>query len=255
MLDNNPIKEAVKKQYARIAVTGNSDSCCMPGECCATTSPVDAAKTIGYDASDLDLVPEASVLGVGCGAPLNYAGISQGEAVVDLGSGAGIDVFMAANKVGENGSVIGIDMTDEMLEKARKNASLNDYSNVEFRKGDIESDLPIADNSVDLVISNCVINLTSDKTEAFRQVYRVLKNGGRMVISDLTTDKEIAADSVNAQKWCSCIDGALTRENYLESIRKAGFADPQVLQERIYLHGDEVGGRTITGVIIKAIKN
>ena len=181
-------------------------------------------QAIGYDTKDLESIPESSMLGVGCGAPINFADIRQGEIVVDLGSGAGIDVFLSANKVGKSGKVIGIDMTDEMLEKASKNAKDNGYTNVEFRKGDIEKRIPVEDNSVDVVISNCVINLTTDKVTTFKEIYRILKkHGGRMVISDLVTDKEIDKDSVNSEKWCSCIDGALTKENYLESIRKAGF--------------------------------
>ena len=145
---------------------------------------------------------------------------------MDLGSGAGIDVFLSANRVGKMGKVIGIDMTDEMLEKARNNAKENGYVNVEFRKGDIETRIPVEDNSIDVVISNCVINLTTNKVNTFKEVYRILKpNGiGRMIISDLVTDKEIDKKSIDPDKWCSCIDGALTKENYLDSIRRAGFS-------------------------------
>ena len=152
---------------------------------------------------------------------------------VDLCAGAGIDVFLSANKVGKSGKVIGIDMTDEMLEKARKNAKDNGYTNVEFKKGDIENSIPVEDNGVDLVISNCVINLTIDKVYAFKEIYRILKNnGGRMVISDLVTDKIIDKDSVDAEKWCSCIDGALTKKNCLDSVRKAGFKNIEALEKK-----------------------
>src|SRR5919202_188926 len=188
------IKEKVKERYGKIALTGNSDCCCMPGECCSDnnnnndnhTSAIESAKLIGYDTKDIDSIPEASVLGVGCGAPTKFADLRQGEVVVDLGSGAGIDVFLSANQVGRSGKVIGIDMTDEMLEKARKNAKDNGYTNVEFRKGDIEKRIPVEDSSADLVISNCVINLTTDKVSTFKEIYRILKNNGkgRMVISD-----------------------------------------------------------------------
>jgi arsenite methyltransferase len=155
--------------------------------------------------------------------------------VVDLGSGAGIDVFLAANKVGKLGKVIGVDMTDAMLEKARKNANDNGYTNVEFRKGDVEKRIPVEDDTADLVISNCVINLTTDKVSTFKEIYRILKNnGGRMMISDLVTDKEVDKDSVDPEKWCSCIDGALTKENYLDSIRKAGFKNVEVLRKNVY---------------------
>jgi len=170
-----------------------------------------SAKAIGYDSRDIEAIPETSILGVGCGAPTKFANIIQGETVVDLGSGAGIDVFLAANQVGKAGKAIGIDMTDEILEKARRNASDNGYTNVEFRKGDIEKRIPVEDNVVDLGISNCVINLTTDKVSTFKENLEERWNG-RMIISDLVTDREMDKDSVNPEKWCSCIDGALTKE-------------------------------------------
>jgi SAM-dependent methyltransferase len=198
---------------------------------------------------------------VGCGTPLHPANVRDGETVVDLGSGAGIDVFLSANKVGESGRVIGIDLTDEMLEKARRNAKENGYTNVEFRKGDIEKRIPVDDNSADLVISNCVINLTTNKVDTFKEVHRILKQGqGRMVISDLVTDKEVHGDSVDSEKWCSCIDGALTKENYLESIRKAGFQNPEILEEKLYTQEEsdnKVDGdkRRISSIVVKAVKD
>src|ERR671927_27978 len=144
-------------------------------------------------------------------SPDKVCRIKEGETIVDLGSGAGIDVFLAANKVGKSGKVIGVDMTDEMLQKARKNAKDYGYANVEFVNGDIERRIPVEDNTTDLVISNCVINLTPDKVATFKEIHRILKNdGGRMLISDLVTDREIAEDLVDS-KWCSCIDGALTK--------------------------------------------
>jgi arsenite methyltransferase len=256
------IKEKVKERYGKIALTGNSDCCCGPGECCIDEnnnhpSAIESTKLIGYDTKDIDSIPEASVLGVGCGAPTKFAGIGEGEVVVDLGAGAGIDVFLSANQVGKSGKVIGIDMTDEMLEKARKNANENGYTNVEFRKGDIERRIPVEDNTADLVISNCVINLTADKVSTFKEIYRILKNdGGRMMISDLVTDKEIGKDSLDPEKWCSCIDGALTKKNYLDSIRKAGFKNVEVLEEKAYID-DQADNeeRKISSLIIKAIKN
>ena len=210
---------------------------------------------IGYNAKES--IPEASVLGVGCGAPTKFAGIKEGEIVVDLGSGAGIDVFLSANKVGKSGKVIGVDMTDEMLEKAKKNAKDNGYANVDFVKGDIERRIPVEDNTADLVISNCVINLTPDKVATFKEIHRVLKNdGGRMLISDMVSDREISKDSINLEKWCSCIDGALTKEKYLDSIRKAGFQTVDVLEEKAYID-DQVDSkkRKISSVVIKAVKN
>jgi arsenite methyltransferase len=203
------IKEKVKERYGKIALTGSSGSCCVPGECCDdgnnnsnSHSAVESTKLIGYDSKDIASIPETSVLGVGCGAPTKFANIREGETVVDLGSGAGIDVFLSANQVGRTGKVIGVDMTDEMLQKARKNAKDNDYTNVEFVKGDIERRIPVEDNMADLVISNCVINLTTDKTSTFKEIHRILKNdGGRMLISDLVTDREIGKDSINPDKW------------------------------------------------------
>jgi ubiquinone/menaquinone biosynthesis C-methylase UbiE len=263
-MQEQQIKEKIKERYGKIALAGN-ETCCAPtiefkggrsgSSCC---SPSDTVTVIGYENKELESIPKASVLGVGCGAPLHHTDVKEGDIVVDLGSGAGIDVFLSANKVGVSGKVIGIDMTDEMLDKARRNAKENGYTNVEFRKGDIEKRIPVDDNSVDLVISNCVINLTTDKANTFEEVYRILKPGqGRTVISDLVTDKEVHRDSVDSDKWCSCIDGALTKENYLDSIRKAGFEDPEILEEKLYTQeeSDKVENkRKISSIVVKAAK-
>jgi arsenite methyltransferase len=265
-MQEQKIKDKIKERYGRIALTG-TETCCAPtvefnsnsksgSSCC---SPSDSATVIGYDNKEIESIPKASVLGVGCGAPLHHADTKEGETVVDFGSGAGIDVFLSANKVGGSGKVIGIDLTDEMVEKARRNAKENGYTNVEFRKGDIEKRIPVEDNSVDLVISNCVINLTTNKVATFKEVHRILKQGqGRMVISDLVTDKEVSRDSIDSDKWCSCIDGALTKENYIESIRKAGFQNPEILDEKLYTQeerDDRVDGkRKISSIIVKAVK-
>jgi arsenite methyltransferase len=253
------IKEKVKERYGKIALTGNSDCCCVPCECNndQRSSPIQAATVIGYNTKELESIPKPSILGVGCGAPVNYAKLRKGETVVDLGSGAGIDVFLSANRVKESGKVIGIDMTDEMLDKAKKVAKDNGgYTNVEFRKGDIEKRIPVEDNSVDVVISNCVINLTTDKVITFKEIYRILKHGrGRMVISDLVTDKEVQSDSIDSEKWCSCVEGALTKENYLNSIRKAGFTNIEVLDDKLYIEGgDQVNDRKISSLVINAVK-
>jgi arsenite methyltransferase len=256
------IKEKIKEQYGKIALSGNSDSCCMSSsECCNTevddidSSMSSAAKSIGYESTELESIPQSSILGIGCGNPTKFAHINDGDIVVDLGSGAGIDVFLAANIVKENGKVIGIDMTDKMIEKARHNAEKYGYKNVEFREGDIEKRIPVEDNSVDIVISNCVINLTSNKINTFREIYRILKpNVGRMVISDLVTDREVDSTLINAENWYRCIDGALTKEKYVESIRIAEFSDIEVLDEKPYLEMDVRDGRKITSLVIKAIK-
>jgi arsenite methyltransferase len=253
---SSTIKRKVKERYGKIALVGNTESCCMPDSSCCSDpgSPIQTAKIIGYDEKELAAIPQSSILGLGCGSPTAFADIQRGETIVDLGSGAGIDVFISARKAGDNGHVIGIDMTDEMLEKARSNAKEYGYKTVEFRKGDIEKKIPVESNTVDLVLSNCVINLTTDKTAAFREIHRILKKGGRMVISDLITDKEMPIEAVDAVKWCSCIDGALTKEHYLDSIRHAGFTDIQVLGESLYQQGEEIGNRKLTSIVIKAVK-
>ena len=250
----NSIKEEIKKRYSKIVISGNDNCCCMPGECNSGDSPVDATRLIGYDQKDLESIPQEAILGVGCGAPLNHANLKEGEVVVDLGSGAGIDIFLAAKKVSDTGKAIGIDMTDQMLEKARENALKGNYSNVEFKKGDIEESIPLNSNLVDVVISNCVINLTSNKTDAFKEVFRILRDNGRMVISDLITDTELPPGEINSDQWCECIDGALTKENYLSCIRQVGFEKIEVLEERKYMEGEKVNGRAITSMVIKAVK-
>ena len=245
------VKQTIRKNYGKLALEENSENaCCAPG-CCSGPSEAGAAVDVGYDKNELGSVPKASVLGVGCGAPVEHAVLQHGEKVVDLGSGAGIDVFLSANKVGASGRVIGVDMTEEMLERARKNARDGGYSNVEFRKGDIERRIPLDSGTVDAVISNCVINLTTDKVKAFKEIRRILKDGGRMVISDLVADRK--AESLDPEMWSNCIDGAMARGDYLESIRKAGFKDASVLEERQYLDGD-FGGRRITSVTVWAVK-
>ena len=280
------IKAKIKEKYGKIVLVGNTDSCCMPSisssSCCSSSnsssettienssllSSAAAIKSIGYDAKELESIPESSVLGVGCGNPIKFAHIKEGDTVVDFGSGAGIDVFLAANIVKESGKVIGIDMTEEMLRKARDNAQKFGYKNVEFRQGDIENKVPVGNNSVDVVTSNCVINLTSNKTNAFKEIYRILKpKVGKMVISDLVTDKEIAANTIDIESWCSCIDGALTKDNYIKSMKEAGFKNIEILDEKPYLELEEQQDpkqnqeddgrrrRKITSLTIKAIKD
>lgn len=261
------IKKTIRKTYSKIALRhdnhpgSSSSSCCAPG-CCSgheggeKTPPTHAA-AVGYDTSELESVPQASVLGVGCGAPVKFADLQEGETVVDLGSGAGIDVFLSSRQVGACGKVIGIDMTDEMLERARRSAKEGGYTNVEFRKGDIEKRIPVNENSADVVISNCVINLTMNKINAFKEVYRILKSGGgRMVISDLVTNSEILPNYANAEKWSSCIDGTVTKENYVDSIKKAGFQSVEVLNDTLYVEddGEQEDSRKISSVVIKAVK-
>ncbi|TLX82602.1 MAG: arsenite methyltransferase [Thaumarchaeota archaeon] len=251
------LKAKIKERYGKIALNGNSDCCSTPQDCCNTTdfNPKSSSVAIGYDNKALDSIPESSIVGVGCGAPLNFANLKTGEIVVDLGSGAGIDAFLASKQVKGEGKVIGIDFTDDMLQKARNAAIKNGFSNVEFRKGDIEDKIPVENNSVDAVISNCVINLTTDKVKTFKEIYRILKKDGqgRIIISDLITSEEVHGESINSDDWCSCIDGALTKDNYINCIKQAGFQDFKILNEHTYLTEGKTDGRKITSIIVGAI--
>jgi ubiquinone/menaquinone biosynthesis C-methylase UbiE len=250
------LKTKIKERYGKIALEGNSEGCCGP-ECCGTSeaNPQLSSVAVGYDGKSLESIPKSSILGLGCGAPINFANLKEGDIVVDLGSGAGIDAFLASREVKDSGKVIGIDFTDEMLQKATSAAKENGFTNVEFRKGDIEDSIPVKDNSVDVAISNCVINLATDKVKTFKEIRRVLKRDGkgRMIISDLVTNKEVPGESINSEDWCSCIDGALTKENYINSIREAGFEEIKVLNEQLYLSEDKTDGRRIVSLVIGAM--
>ncbi len=225
------IKKVVRESYGQIAQKGGS--CCSGvSTCCGEPNLiVEISKRIGYTEKDLQTVPEGANLGLGCGNPVALASLQEGEIVLDLGAGAGFDCFLAANRVGEKGRVIGVDMTPEMLEKARENARRGGYKNTEFRLGEIEN-LPVADNYVDVVISNCVINLSPDKRRVFQEAFRVLKPGGRLMVADIVLLKELPPeikDSVAA--YVSCIAGASTKEEYLGAIQEAGFQDIKILEE------------------------
>ncbi len=227
------IKGHVKEGYAKIAQQGGS--CCPSSSCCGSLNLAkDISKTIGYSEKEMSAVPEGANLGLGCGNPLALASLKEGDVVLDLGSGAGFDAFLASSKVGKTGRVIGIDMTPEMIEKARENAKKGNYKNVEFRLGEIEN-LPVEDNSIDIIISNCVINLSPDKKSVFEEAFRVLKPGGRLMISDLVLVKElpkIIKESVEA--YVGCLAGATMKEEYLNFIEKAGFKNINVLNQVNY---------------------
>jgi len=226
------IKKEVKKKYGEIAAS--SGSCCGPASsCCCSTAPSagELSAAAGYTIAELATIPEGANLGLGCGNPVALASLQDGETVLDLGSGGGIDCFLAARKVGPRGRVIGVDMTEEMLSLARENAAKSGLDNVEFRRGEIEN-LPLEDGTVDAVISNCVINLSTDKERVFREIYRVLKPGGRMMVSDIVLDGELSEkikDSVAA--YTGCIGGALKRRDYLAAIAKAGFGAVEIAGE------------------------
>ncbi|MCJ7473040.1 MAG: arsenite methyltransferase [Actinobacteria bacterium] len=230
MSDNN-IKKAVRDNYAKVATSG---SCCSGPitNCCGQENLVnEISSSIGYSQEDMDKVPEGSNLGLGCGNPIALASLKKGEIVLDLGSGAGFDCFLAADRVGPEGRVIGVDMTPEMLEKARENAEKDNLSNIEFRLGEIEN-LPVADSTVDIVISNCVINLSTDKDRVFSEAFRVLKPGGRIMVSDIVLTRELP-DIIrkNVSAYVGCISGAIIKEDYLNAVSKAGFTDVKILDE------------------------
>ena len=212
------IKRIVKENYSKIASSNCGCSC----GCGGGNNNELIAKSLGYSDTQVGNVSEAN-LGLGCGNPTALGEIKEGEVVLDLGSGAGLDCFLAADKVGEKGRVIGVDFTDSMIQKATQNAKKYGYKNVEFRHGDIEN-LPIDDNSVDTILSNCVINLVPDKANAFKEAYRVLKKGGKMYISDIVLLQNLSDDLRNNEMLLvSCVAGAILKENYLKIIKDAGF--------------------------------
>ena len=214
------------------------------------------AKSIGYSEQELQSIPQDSIMGLGCGNPTALAELKEGETVLDLGSGAGIDVFLAAKKVGEKGHVIGVDMTEEMIRRGVKIATKQGLVNVEFRLGEIEK-LPIDENSIDAIISNCVINLSPDKLKTYKEAFRVLKPGGRLLVSDLVTQGDLPDDIKKSfDEWSGCIAGALERNEYLNIIKKAGFNNIEILSENRYSEegmDDRIKGKIIS-IQIRAIK-
>jgi len=226
------VRQAVRERYARAAT--EETGCCAPS-CCGGENPApaeDIAHKIGYTEEELGALPENANLGLGCGNPTAIASLEPGETVLDLGSGAGIDCFLASQRVGPTGKVIGVDMTPEMLERARRNAAEGGYENVEFRLGEIEA-LPVANASVDVIISNCVLNLSPAKERALAEAYRVLKPGGRVVVSDMVSDLPVPAVlEGNLDAVAACLP--TYRERYLEQFRAAGFTELRITAERPY---------------------
>ncbi|MCL5438650.1 MAG: arsenite methyltransferase [Patescibacteria group bacterium] len=223
-MKNRDIKKIVRDNYGKVAKQNSS--------CCGGCSPTqDISQKIGYTKEELTAVPKGANLGLGCGNPVALASLKEGETVLDLGSGAGFDCFLAANKVGKKGKVIGVDMTPEMIEKAKHNAQMGNYQNVEFKLGDIEH-LPIDDNFIDIIISNCVINLSPDKKNVFSETFRVLKPGGRLMISDIVLLKRLP-DSIRSsiEAYVGCIAGAVEKKDYLAFIKEAGFHDVKIIAQ------------------------
>lgn len=248
------IKEVVRGRYAQIA-RQDQQSCCP--SCTCGVSPLSQAEAIGYLAEDLANIPEEVIVGLGCGNPTAIADLKAGEIVLDLGSGVGIDVFLVAGKVGPAGRVIGVDMTKEMVDKAKDIAESYGYENVEFRLGEIE-ELPIGDKSVDVIISNCVINLSPNKSKVFQEAYRVLKYGGRLIVSDIVAERALPDEiKRDPDAWTVCIAGALERQEYLGEIRKAGFGDVQVVSKReFYVEATESKTmEKLMSITVKAYKS
>jgi len=234
---DNEIKKHVRDRYARAARTGSSCCGADSSPCCGGESDPTrerAGQIVGYSPEELSSVPKDADLGLGCGNPSALAGLKAGETVLDLGSGAGIDCFLAARRVGPSGRVIGVDMTPEMIDRARRNARENGPANVEFRLGEIEN-LPVADASVDVILSNCVINLSTDKPRVFREAFRALRPGGRLMVSDLVLDKPLpSAIQGSVEAYVACVAGAMVKDDYLDAVREAGFRDVEVVSERVF---------------------
>ncbi|TFH03704.1 MAG: arsenite methyltransferase [Methanosarcina sp.] len=247
-MDSSEKKEVIKKKYQEIATLGGS--CCSGGGCCGDSSSVDLSKSLGYSEADVQAVPDAN-LGLGCGNPTAFAELKPGDIVLDLGSGAGFDCFLAAQRVGSSGKVIGVDMTSEMIEKAQANARKYEYLNVEFRHGDIEA-LPVDDSSVDVIISNCVINLAPDKEKVFREAFRVLKPEGRMYVSDMVLLAELPEDLKNDKDLLAgCVAGAVLKEEYLRLLKKTGFS-VEILAEDSDISKRQYGGLPVESLKLKA---
>ncbi len=278
-MSDEGVRRTVRERYGQRAKAGTS--CCATSQSCCGSQD-SASQAIGYSEEQLNTIPGGADLGLGCGNPTALASLEEGETVLDLGSGAGIDCFLAAQAVGPSGRVIGVDMTAEMIDRARENARVNGVENVEFRLGEIEH-LPVADGSADVVISNCVVNLSPDKPQVFRDAFRALKPGGRMFLSDIVLLKELPNEiRESIEAYVGCVAGASMKADYLAAIEAAGFQDVEVLKEvsadsafsgsseaKILVDGQEVDPEslgldrekvhqlagTISSITVKAVKN
>ena len=256
---NDKLKEIVKQKYSDIALQGKETGCC-----CGNTQQKEVYNIMSDDYSTLEGYNEDADLGLGCGLPTQYAGIKKGDTVIDLGSGAGNDCFIAQAEVGNEGKIIGIDFSEPMIEKAKANAEKRGIQNVSFRQGDIE-DMPVSAGRADVVISNCVLNLLPSKDRIFHEIYRVLKTGGHFCISDVVLNGDIP-DKLKqaAEMYVGCVSGAIPKNKYLQKIKEAGFAEitickekPIVIPDEIlerYLNKDEINAfKTINGNVIVSI--
>jgi len=249
-MEDEEIKKKVREGYANVVqskisyIDPSQSSCCGTSQasscgpsqvsCCGATNIsviTQISKTIGYSDEEIGDVPEGANLGLGCGNPVALASLTEGETVLDLGSGAGFDCFLSAKRVGNTGKIIGVDMTPEMISQARKNAEAGNYHNVEFRLGEIEN-LPVETDSVDAVISNCVINLVPNKRSAFQEAFRVLKPGGRLMVSDIVVLKKLPEPIINSiDAYIQCISGAILEDEYIQAIKDAGFEDVRIIEQ------------------------
>jgi len=245
-MQKDEIKEIVRDSYSRIAKSSGC-SCCG-----ASKAPEKIAEEIGYSKDEIAKFSEAN-LGLGCGNPVAMAELKEGDRVLDLGSGAGFDCFLAADRIGESGKVVGVDMTAEMVEKAQENAKKYGYKNIEFKLGDIDT-LPVADNSFDVVISNCVINLAPDKEKVFREAFRVLAPGGKMFVSDIVLLRELSEEAKNDKNLLAgCVAGALLKDDYIDKIKKAGFV-VEILSEDKDISKKQYQGIPLESLKVKAVK-
>jgi len=241
------IKKIVKDRYKEIATTN-----CGCGCSCGAKNNVDISREIGYSDSDLK-TGGAGNLGLGCGNPVAISKIKEGDVVLDLGSGAGLDCFLVSKKVGKSGKVIGVDMTEEMIDTARNNAKKQGFDNVEFILGEI-GNLPVADNSIDIIITNCVVNLTPDKSKTFKEAYRVLKKGGRIYLSDIVLLAELTGAQRNDKNLLSgCVAGALLKNDYLDKIKRAGF-NVRILGENKAISKQQYSGIALESLSLEATK-
>jgi SAM-dependent methyltransferase len=251
-MEHQEIKNKVKQGYGRVA-TENRPCCGAPSSCCGSNSSIQTiGEMIGYSKDEMDQVPEGANLGLGCGNPVALASLKEGQTVLDLGSGAGFDCFLAAKAVGEQGRVIGVDMTPEMVKKAWENAKKGGYRNVEFRLGDIEY-LPVIDNSVDVILSNCVINLSPNKPKVFAEAFRVLKPGGKLTLSDVVLLRPLPPVLAgSAAAYLGCVAGASLKNDYLHMLTEAGFADVQVVGENPFYLGEAAADPVVRAIIEEA---
>lgn len=256
-LTDDEIRQGVRNRYKEIAlqVTSRTASSCCSKASAAIDFSKEYSKKLGYSDEELSAAPEGANLGLGCGNPQTIAHLKPGEVVLDLGSGGGFDCFLASRQVGETGRVIGVDMTPEMISRARQNAAKGHFTNTEFRLGEIEH-LPVADNSIDVIISNCVINLSPDKPQVFKEAYRVLTSGGRLAVSDVVTTAELPEEIRNdLNALAGCISGASSIERLELMLREAGFTQISIepKDESMTFIRDWVPGTNIENYVVSAV--